>query len=429
MKKIKKIFTAIMSMVLVIAMVGTGCVFANSPDSIDTVGDGTIAVELGYAADFVEGKDLEEETGLFKNAVLSINFSEDEKNGICGSVQINIDGKELVADVEGNYETIGVDSIGKSAVVEGTIDLAKDNEILLGDHTPHIILNMVYDEDDIFAVVTLGIAGENEVPLNVFFGKYTDDVRSMFKAEVERIKAEQDVAEIATALDPGFNGPRLNTAVTYASSAYTSSSGYRLVGIHLYRQLNAYIGADTQIESKANSYSSNAISYANNVLSSTTGGNTIFAIPDKVYTQLKTSTYSPNSIVVMSYSPTSSITTFNLSILSWALSFFGVSASFPSIILSSTSVTAGNQEVDWVMYKSSGINNLDGTSYSNKNGMPARLFAHITGGSSANSQTAYARACMRYMYVYEIGFDDYLTGYFTTDYTIWTSGSYTVNPI
>ena len=93
----------------------------------------------------------------------------------------------------------------------------------------------------------------------------------------------------------------LNTAVTYADSRSVSASGYTLAKVYLYRQLNSYIGSYEIIESKTNSYSSNAVAYANNVLGSITGANTISAAPDKVYTQLKSSTNSPNSISVMSY--------------------------------------------------------------------------------------------------------------------------------
>ena len=428
MKKTRRMFRTIISMILIVGMLGASCVFASNFEVCSTALQGKeLNRKLSYAEDFVNRNGMQApDRDYFESATLSVDLNEDDRDVIWGMISIEINGKTLFANVEGDYQKIETETgSGRIASLEGSFVSQDTIDKIVGNHTNSVNVNTAYDEDSMFVILTIGVAGEEEDPTIVFFGVYDDDIRKIYNVQIsdlyEKVKdeANETQAKGVTALD---------TSVAYASTKYINTSSGSLGAVHLYRQKNAFIGAEVQIESKANSNSANAVVYANNVLYSTTLGNTQMAIPDKIYTQLKTTTNSPNSIVVSSYSPTSSMTSFDLSLLNFATSFFGV-PSFPSITLSSTSVSAGNQNVNWTMYKLGGIYGMDGTTYNDVHGMPARMFAHITGGTSPVTQTASARASIRYLYVYMTGYDDAYTSNFSTSYSNWATGTYTTNPI
>lgn len=354
MKRFKKTLISIMSVVLVIAMTGTCCVFADKEPGNKTI---TIPMNVDLMDQLLPEKPFRGNGG-----VLSYSFSDDKSQMF---LSIQIDGNDdyyvlygsCVEEETDEYTALVGYYEGCSESRSGM--LSKEDRVL----DVVISADITIIENDSFVVVTLY---QSNLDTSVFFfgertSKIIDYSKKQYQKSLQNELEVYDAEETNMYRDPG---------ATQFRGSVNVSMGNRKVGeisaFHSAQLLNQ--GSMTVYE-KINANSAGVNAYVQTDLGY--GYNYAYTTIDQVVLSMR-GNVSPLHAIANTYSPTAGSTSFNLIIPYYGGQHIGFGTISIPITTSSTSIatssypdsTHPNNKVEWTMYKSVGfgLTGLDGDS-------------------------------------------------------------------
>ncbi len=424
----KKIIVLMLAILLVFPFNTNGMAYAYQDRSFN---EGSKANNTGIEQnrfDLAFNKDFSIKTGNatidpedWGNSVLSITIKSIEENNIALDMELNNGEIHLTDDVKGRI--VYTKNGSKYYVtVSGEFKPDAGRDIINTDIELCYSVDFVWINDSVFAVVSIGAAFEDNHPIMLFYGDYSNDTADFYIDCLDYLSNSEQTSRTEFTDVDAHDNMRYNASLVYGGKINLIASNYNLGYVSLFYQAEVERGGTGNIIGKVNSNNANAKTYTQNVLQTAWNEHVSWAQINKIDIKLSTST-GPDLVQVSSHVPLNSSTTLNIS------GFSIGPISFPNMVINSSTVTESTAQARrWTLYKSSCWSNIDG-SPTGSTGVWTEIFTHVNSGTTGNvSYSATVRGRVQYMYAYvdELDNGTYIGSFWVGSMSTSKSTPYTV---
>ncbi len=289
------------------------------------------------------------------NSVLNICIQSDRQ-----TLRIELTNKsnEFTATLNGeSNEVITKEANGFIGVYEGSLIVGNDNDTLLP-----VIVDVIYSEKEVFAVLTIDWQEDYSYPLIWIYGELTDTLSTISNEYLRKTNAELQKED---SKKTEFTSTRLDATCRYKGSTQTNLNGYHLGTLSVYHanELGNQNSMPTYV--KINTNTNQARSYITNVLGYT--GNYIPVYADKVEITI-CGNHNELHMGTNAYNPQSGVTSYSITVPAYLGSYVGFQFLTFNLTLGSVTVTFApysntslhpNNIVSWVITRTGGITSPD----------------------------------------------------------------------
>lgn len=336
------------------------------------------------------------------NSNMTVELDIDEENE-CAVIKLDRNGKEYVISAEGHIQHVSVGELdGNVGTFEGQLIPFTDDQYFksfaVEDKPVSIIADVTYTDSDMFTSITIGVISDSTDPEILYFGDYTDDIRSISQqiACSTLTSSEQSIYVD----QPPYNN--ISTTSVQAGTEYQGRKDISYGGIK-FGEISAFHAdqlrnqATMSVFAKVNGDRENLSDYVHNVLGYTTPDYAIHSYVDTVDISIEGRHVGLHNTGI--FIPAADVDSYTIPIYAYLGEILGVQSVNITFIIGSVVVETSryglsihpDNKVSWEIYKDLGLP-VNG-SYSTTGGVGVKALYIM----EANNITTSFNATMRFV--------------------------------